>query len=453
VTIGEVYLRNLLCRHARWQKYSRREEEWYDVNPPAEVAATILARHGEWRIRPVTAVLSTPTMRPDGSILSAPGYDPETRFILVEPPHMPDIQPTRENALEALALLDALLAEYPFTDEPSRSVALSALITPIVRGAFPVAPMQVVTAPVAGSGKSYLLDTAAAIAIGNLMPAMAAGKTEEETEKRLGAALMVSKPLVNIDNVNGMLGGDCLCQAVERQIVEVRVLGQSKLIHAEPRGTTFFATGNNIAIHGDMTRRAIRCTLDARVERPELRQFAGDPVRTVLEDRGKYIAAAFCIVRAYMAAGRPNPAPKLASFEGWSDTVRSALIWLGRADPCDSMASVREDDPERTMLAAVLTAWSKIIGTGYAQRITIPKLLAKVEGQDSHPELRAAILATSPRGRVDARGLGHWLRKYKNRIVGNLYLRNRADEHGHGAAWWVDMPQYPTGQPEEPLEG
>jgi putative DNA primase/helicase len=450
VPVDEVYLRDRLCQTARWQKYSVRDGRGHDVNPPFEIAATILARRGEWRLRPVTAVLSTPTMRPDGSILSQSGYDPETRFILLGPPQIPDIEPTRENAHAALALLDSLLDEYPFVDQESRSVALSALITPIVRGAFPVAPMHVISSPVAGSGKSYLLDTVAAIAIGHVMPVMAAGKTEEETEKRLGAALMVSQPLISIDNVNGMLGGDCLCQAVEREIVKIRVLGQSKLIQVEPRGTTFFATGNNIAIHGDMTRRAIRSTLDPKREHPEMRQFKGNPVATVLDNGGRYIAAAFCLVRAYWAAGRPNPAPKLASFEAWSDTVRSALIWLGRADPCATMATVSADDPEQMILVEVLTTWSRVIGTGYSRRLTMAKLLALINEQDGgqnlrHPELRAVLLATAPRSGLDPQALGSWLRKYKGRIVGNLYLRNRRTENM--TEWWVDTPQSPPELP------
>ena len=120
---------------------------------------------------------------------------------------------------------------------------------------------------------------------------MSAGKTEEETEKRVGAALLMAQPLISIDNVNGTLGGDCLCQAVEREVVMIRILGRSEAPQIEPRGTTFFATGNNIAISGDMTRRAIRCTLDRKEERPELHQFKGDPVKTVLADRASHAMA------------------------------------------------------------------------------------------------------------------------------------------------------------------
>ena len=66
----------------------------------------------------------------------------------------------------------------------------------------------------------------------------------------------------------------------------------------------------------------------------------------ILANRGAYIAAALTICRAYIAAGRPNLLPQLASFGEWSDTVRSALVWLGEADPVKSMDTSRADDPE-----------------------------------------------------------------------------------------------------------
>ena len=97
------------------------------------------------------------------------------------------------------------------------------------------------------------------------------------------------------------------------------------------------ATGNNITIVGDLCRRVILSNLDPEVERPELREFKGKPVEKILADRGAYIAACLTICRAYIVAGSPDQVKPLASFEGWSDIVRSALIWLGKTDPVDSM--------------------------------------------------------------------------------------------------------------------
>ena len=273
--LESAYLRLILSEAVRWERYDRRKKAWVQTDPPKDIALGILTRFGDWQFSTVTGVLTTPTLRPDGTILSEPGYDPATRLYLADPPSMPDIakQPSRDDALIALALLDGLLAEFPFTDKPSRSVALSALITAVARGGFMAAPLHASRSPEAGSGKSYLMDTVAAIAIGRACPVLAAGRNEEETEKRLGAVLLAGQPLICIDNVNGELGGDALCQAVERPIVQIRILGLSECPTIEPRSTLLLATGNNLTLSGDLTRRAITATLDPHMEQPETRTF------------------------------------------------------------------------------------------------------------------------------------------------------------------------------------
>src|SRR5262249_9972081 len=144
------------------------------------------------------------------------------------------------------------------------------------------------------------------------------------------------------------------------------------------RGTTLFANGNNLIVVGDLCRRVIRCRLDPKMERPETRQFKGNPMATVLADRGRYVAAALTICRAYVVAGKPGRLPRLASFEGWSDTVRSALVWLGEADPASSVDTSYEDDPQHNAHVAMLTAWSKAFGTGYNNRVLLQEVIEKV---------------------------------------------------------------------------
>jgi putative DNA primase/helicase len=318
VPVTQPYMSDLLCKSAKWTRYDLRQKKRVQIDPPVDVAQLILHRSGEWKFKEIIGVMTTPTLRPDGSLLVRPGYDSATRLVLMEPPLMPAIpcNPTREEAISALTLLDGLLDEFPYADKPSRTVALSALITPVVRGAFSVTPMHAACAPAAGTGKSYLFDIAAAISTGQPCPVMAAGRDEEETEKRLGAALLAGQSIINIDNVNGNLGGDALCQIIERPLVEIRRLGKSELVRIECR-TTVFATGNNLHFIGDMTRRVLTSMLDAYQERPELRQFKHDPVAEILTERGRYVAAVLTLVRAYIVAGRPRVVPRLTSFEGW----------------------------------------------------------------------------------------------------------------------------------------
>jgi putative DNA primase/helicase len=435
-------VRDELSRATRFEKYRRREKIWEPADPPLLVAETILDRYGEWTFPPVNGVITTPTLRADGSILSASGYDPETRLVLMDPPELPHLEPTRENAEQALLRLDQLLDEVPFADEESRSVALSAMITPVVRAAFPVAPLHIISSPEPGAGKSYVCDIASSIATGQAMPVKAAGRTEEETEKRLASALLAAQPLICLDNCNGELGGDFLCQAVERPIVDVRPLGQSKLVRVETRSMTFYATGINISPRRDMIRRGIRCTIDPRIERPELRQFRGDPVANVLGNHALYLASVFVIVRAYLAAGQPGKAPRLASFEGWSDLVRSTLIWLCRADPCATMEAVRADDPERSTLEQMLSAWERSCGVGYSNRYTASEMVRAIEektiaGGYRHENLRDACLAIARHGRIDAAGLGYWLRSVKGKVALGRRFRD-SPSPGRGAEWWIE---------------
>ena len=430
-------LRDHLSKAANWVRYDLKQKKEVPTDPPKDVAATILSRDGDWRFPRLAGIITTPTLRPDGTILSEVGYDQKTQLLLLDPPVLPPIAegPTRADAEVALRLIDSLLQGFPFIDDESRSVALSMLITPIVRGAMPVAPMHVATAPVAGSGKSYLVDLAQALLNGERAPVMAAGKTEEETEKRLGAMLFSGQPIISIDNLNGELRGDQLCQIIERPVVAIRVLGLSKMVKIESR-TTIFATGNNIKMVEDMTRRAVLCSLDPELERPELRQFPSDPLEMILADRGAYVAAVLTIVRAYVAAGCPSELPPLASFEGWSKFVRSPLVWLGCADPVATMEVARADDPVRQTLEALLSAWHEAFGT---DGLTVGELKQSLVADPSeHAELSRVVSEIAlVRGSIDSRVLGKFLSKVEKRIASDLKLVSVEDKHAKQKRWSV----------------
>ncbi|MCH7680559.1 hypothetical protein IID10_14540, partial [candidate division KSB1 bacterium] len=144
----------------------------------------------------------------------------------------------------------------------------------------------------------------------------------------------------------------------------------------------------------------------------------------------------------------------LASFEGWSDSVRSALIWLGRADPVVTMEQARDEDPHLAALHEMLTAWAEALGTGPATRRTAADLLTLIEERETrlagdgdahegyerewrYPALRNAVLAAAAsRGRPEVRTLGRWLVRHRGRIAGGLRFAGETDKHGHG---WKGM--------------
>jgi hypothetical protein len=385
----------------------------------------------------IVGIITTPTMRRDGSILTAPGYDPVTRLYHCADPdlHIPPIGTTRADAERRLLQLDNLLVGFPFCTEVDHAVGLSGLVSPCVRGAAGTVPAHALSAPTAGSGKSHYVDLAASIVTGRACPVATAGSDEEETEKRLGGMLLAGFPIISIDNMTDSLGGDLLCQAVERPIIRLRPLGGSEIVEIESR-TTLFATGNNLVVQGDMTRRTLVAHLDAKLERPEERQFTFDPVQRVISDRGNYVSACLTIVRAYLLAGCPGKLPQLASFGAWSDLVRSALVWLGCADPAQSMLEVRRSDPVLDTLRQVLNGWRRCFGQhGRTTRQVAETFDAGFNPQADEGQalldLRAALEPVAgDRGRIDAAKLGYWLRRNKDRIVDGWKFSIIAAPHG-----------------------
>jgi hypothetical protein len=330
--------------------------------------------------------------------------------------------PTREQATAALNRLTDLLGEFSFTGPIDGAVALSGLLTALVRGSLATAPMYVIRAHTPGTGKSYLVDVIAIIATGRLCPVITAGKTEEETEKRLGSVLLSGAPIVSLDNCTHDLEGQLLCQLTERPLVKIRILGRSEMPECECH-TTLFATGNNISLKGDMVRRGLTCNLDTLIERPELRAFKHDPLRQVMGDRENYVAAALTIIRAYLAAGSPEVCASIGSYPSWSAMVRSPLIWLGQPDPVASMESSREDDPELADIRELFILWidhfdlNQRCTTSHIIEVACQLLPTGDFNRQPFKELLLRIAGDAKGTAVLPKRLGWWLRRISGRVV------------------------------------
>jgi putative DNA primase/helicase len=429
VPVTMPLLMRALGQSANWRKFNRKREE-VSIDPPSAVAEQILGMIDEWPFPPLRGVIPTQTMRHDGTLLTKPGYDPATGLVLFHPPKMPDMPdlPSKTDGLDALALLNGLLAEFVFADNDnvSRSAALSMMMSAVLRGAMPVSPMHVITKPEAGTGGSYLQDLVAAIALGERCPVISLSASEEENEKRLVSAALSQQPIIALDNLSSTLMGDFLCQLIERPLLQVRGLGRSDLISITNSAFTM-ANGNNLVIGADAVRRVVQIALDADMEDPDSRTFGRNPVTEVLADRGRYVGAVLTIARAYVVAGCPARLPPRASFERWSDIVRSALVWLGWPDPIASLARVRAEDPVRNALFAVVDAWAHElkIDVGYLTAELIKQALETTYGDEKlRPALGDALFAVAGgrTGMIDPAKLGLWLNANVNRVIGGHKL-------------------------------
>jgi hypothetical protein len=412
--------------------YVIRDEKPKPVDPPLRLCQSVLAAAPWPELPTLTGIIEAPTVRPDGSLLTRPGYDKATG-LLFDPgethfPPIPDA-PTREQAEAALRTLMAPLKDFPFVDEAARSVALAAVLTMLVRRMLRAAPLFAFDAPKMASGKTLVATVVSYIATGRGPYLMAQVTDATDERKRLLAALLEGPAAVVIDNVEFPLRSDALCIALTEPTFTDRLLGASKTATVETN-CCFFATGNNLIIAGDLSARALVCRIDPEVERPEEREFALNLHEWVPAHRGELVAAALTIIRAYLATGAPKPpVANFARFEDWQRLSRFPLIWLGCADPCDTRRRIEQADPVRESLRALLTAWQQQFGDG---RATIK---AAIEAAAKAPELQSAMeVVAGEKGGVNARRLGRFIAKHERRIEAGL--RFAKDGERAGVAYW-----------------
>jgi hypothetical protein len=451
VEAGDYALTERIAAAAIFKKYNERKKKLVRIDPPHSVAVTLKQRRYDLKLPPLVAVVNCPQFRANGQIMATPGYDPKTGIFYdprgVSFPPVP-ARPRSAEVKAALQTLKRLYHTFAFETEIDRAVAISLPLTLVARTGMETAPLHAFDAPVAGSNKSKLVSIASIIATGHDAGVIAQGHTPEEFEKRLATQLMKGKQLIAIDNCNSPLDGDLLNQALTQPQLEMRVLGESRDIVTRC-ATVTAATGNNLIIVGDLTRRSLKGGLDPKMERPELKQFDYDPIADAKTARGELVAATLTILRAYHAAGRPGRLPQLQSFAEWSDMVRSAMVWADLEDPVKTQEKLRTNDPERAALVRVATAWRVAFGS---ETRTASEAIADAEERTSigayeekgvlaNPIINEALMSVAGRSRaINPEALGKYLSKSRGRVVkldDGLLVRFEKQGTRQGAAVWV----------------
>ena len=442
VPVSRDWLTDYLDRAAEF--YTRRASKDEDGNEtfkdipedaPVWAAMRLVAKDGDRGLPKLDAVVSAPTLRLDGSVLSEPGYDPASRLLLLidsqETPHV-SAQPTLDQARSALATLWTPFRLFPLVDSVDHAVTLAAILTACIRASLPTAPGTGFDAPAAGTGKTLLATAIGALSLGYAPAAMPpAGNQDDETRKRLFAALRDGHRVILWDNVRDGLGNAAMDAFLTASHYGDRILGVSQTAIL-PNRALFLATGNNLKMLGDTCRRILPARLDARIERPYGREFDFCPLEMVLARRHEMVAAALTLIRAWFTAGRPRHGRgRSASFEQWDDLVRQPVCWLATwdnrfDDPLKATDRAFALDPETAKLASLLAAWKAVIGF---RAVTTAKLVeaAHVDDyappDDATPALRDAIdEIADERGKLNRRILGRWIERHAERRHDRLRL-------------------------------
>jgi hypothetical protein len=470
VGIHIARLRSMLAERVRWSqiKQGKNGEVKTHAHPPRWAVEDVASRQ-EWaHIRRLAAIVETPTILPDGSVLDIPGYHAESRLLYLPNREFPRIPsaPSRENALDAAGRLLDLVEDFPFLKLPkengdgddlgvSHMVAwLAALITPFARFAINgPAPLFLFDANVPGAGKNLLVDIIGTAVTGRSIARTTYTDSDEEMRKRITSIALAGDRLMLLDNIASAMGGSAFDSMLTATTWRDRVLGKSEMTTDIPLVTTWFGTGNNVAFKGDAARRVLRCRLESSEERPEEKTGFTNPdlIKTVEDERGQIVADVLTILRAYFVAGQPNQLPPIGSYQDWSRVVRSAIFWTTEFDPWRVQRSSRATDPEAIRRTALVQGWREL-PNGMIGGHTAAEALRILDTTSGHYHtLRDTLLEISSNKNLpSARQVGMRLHTLAGRNVGGFQFTSVAT---NGTQIWRVMKVPKHSSPEAGDQG
>jgi hypothetical protein len=430
-------LREKLAEHARWMKETK--DGPVPTNPPGWSVSAVASR-GNWAGIPVLeAVLDHPVLSSTGEVLCAEGFYEEEGLLLTRAANLAGVpeNPTRDDAAVALHELMEVVQDFPFAKPVHCSAWLAALLSPLCRFAFEgCSPLFLADANVRGSGKGLLLDCISRIVAGQRFSVATYSDDTDELRKRITSIAIAGDRCVLFDNVEGKFGDAVLDAAVTATTWEDRILGVSRMFRG-PLFVTWYATGNNVSLGGDTSRRTCHIRLESPEERPEERKDFRHPdlLKWVRAHRPRLLRAALTLLRAYVVDGNPDMGlVPWGSFQEWSDLVRNCIVWNDLPDPGETRTELREHaDVEVATMKVLLRCWRKMDEEG--KGMTASEALARLEMLTKEvnvppyaTEMKAAVEELV--GKLDAKVLGQKLAGYRLRVLGDFFLDQRGKTKG-----------------------
>lgn len=375
------FLRSHLSRVAVWRSWDGRKEGWREVAPPDWIAPAVLARRSYARsaLRPLRGVIEAPTLRPDGSVLTAPGYDAATELLLhwTGAPVVVADAPTREDARASFDVLASLFADFTFQGDRGVMLAaiVAAILTPLARAAIRGAvPAFMLEANAPSAGKTLCATVCGAIVTGRPPAVRSYTVDDDEMRKTIGAIASAAPAVALFDNVRDHVEGGALEGAITAaDTIAPRVLGVSATPEL-PWRTVLYLTANGVTYSADNIERFVHVLLAAPADEGERTFAIPELLSHAIERRAELLSHALVILRAYVAAGRPSAGSVHQRFPEWSRIVAAPIAWCSGHDPVKARppsTSSRDGEAARSLVVA----WRSALG---AEAVTVAALLSRV---------------------------------------------------------------------------
>ncbi len=429
-------LRELLSRHARWVIPTREDPTSLISTPVPQWAVRAIAARWHWPgVKVLTGFVTTPLLRPDGTVLQTPGHDAATGLFLVPDEKFPPIPatPTRDDAIAAIDELCSAAADFQFATPRDRSAWLAMVLTPFARFVTPgPAPLFMFGHRGERATIDALISVADAIMAGG--PSMTMHQSDLLETTRRAIENLAARGEWSVD----------LRDAFRRRPQDVRDL-LIRLRKLELRSpivwfTTCWTVSGEPVDPGLV---AIHLADLGREMPPTLAGFTiarGDVPAVVASRRGALVAAAVTVLRAWWAAERPaQDLPTPPGLEAWSRSVRGALVWAGQPDPVAPFDAPRSPTaPTFDAVADLIAGWAEMAAT-FRGECSVRQALDRLANtsNDQFVRLRSAVAYFDPGplgDRATADHLGRVLTRHSQVVSEGMQLL-RTGSGNQGNRW------------------
>jgi hypothetical protein len=394
-----------------------------------------------------------PFVRPDGSIVQTSGYDRDTATFLlldesVSAVEVPD-SPGEEDVRSAVKLLTEEWLGDLFQSMPEpedRANCLALMITPLIRGLVPLAPMAVIDGLQPGVGKNLIADLLSILATGKPASPLPYSRDDDENRKLITSSFRAGSELLIFDEAHTVEGRH-LARSITGETYSDRILGVSNMIEF-PNKITWVALGNNVVVNGDLSRRVYRIRLAPAIANPQDRDVATfrhpDIKRWTREHRSELIGAALTLVRAWFTGEREESAAgrRFGSFERWGGLVGGILDNAGIDGFLGSLVEWRSETDYETKFWTDHLHW--LLQSFGDEEFTVPEVVQKMK-RSNHVEHPPRLEDHSSTGYNRSLGLAY--SRVHNRVIGNLQLVKTATFAGHSNKWMVRDHRPPVPEP------
>jgi hypothetical protein len=318
---------------------------------------------------------------------------------------------------------------------------LKARTTLASRGKF---PGFLVTAPMAATGKTELVEVLTLAVTGETIPFSAFPTDDEAEMNKLIMTIVMSDPsCFCFDNVkNGhSIRSAVLDQYITRDSFQGRLLGTNTLGNF-PALSVVVATGNNIEAAEDSATRFLEIRLQPKTDNPQNQHYDRDAKSYTMQHRAKILSALRLISNV------EHDLKKKGRFPGWFQEVAGPVMQIsgdhGLLDKWDEGGStiknagafedflvrLREIHQKHQLAEIWPDDVTSLALDEYAALVRLPDDLVEAASALLDPAMSEAARALTQKRRKAARmkitqGMMNFLKKWRDQVSGNLRLRIR----------------------------